>query len=405
MIESLKEPRAPHIFISCGEASGDRYGAALVAALRSLLPGVRISALGGPKLADTGVEMVADSSDVAVMGFAEVVGALPAILKVQRRIWQFLASESVDMVIPIDFPGFNGKLASQSRKLGLPVFWLIAPQVWAWGSWRTAGFRGKVNRLGTILPFETSYFSQRKFDVFPMGHPLMEDYGENFPFEEAMARREHRLNDREGPLTIGVLPGSRRQELAHLLPVLKVTCQAVIGHLPDRDLRFVVSAAPGLDPVQISSVFDGKYEISQEPLPELMKRLDLALVCSGTASLEAALAGVPHELVYRTGAVNAFIARRLVRTAHIGLSNLILDRRMVREHFQDQATPLPLARNLLRWLSRPAERETFYGDVRSVRELCGESGVWRRTAQEILKLIVDKSNADATEAQATGNGA
>ncbi len=236
-----------------------------------------------------------------------------------------------------------------------------------------------------------------------MGHPLMEDYGADYPFEESLARREHRYNDREGPLNIGILPGSRRQELAHLLPILKVTCQAVIGHLPDRELRFIISAAPGVDPLQISAVFDGNFTISEQPLPELMERLDLALVCSGTASLEAALAGVPHELVYRTGNVNAFIARRLVRTQHIGLSNLIMDRRIVREHFQEQASPLPLARNLLRWLARPAERQTFGGDVRRLRELCGENGVWNRAAREILDLAGTETAGEKT--QKLGSGA
>jgi len=382
--------RPLHIFISCGEASGDRYGAALIAALRSLVPDVRISALGGPQMAAAGAEIVADAEEVAVMGFSEIISALPAIMKVRRRLWDFISSEAVDLVVPIDFPGFNGKLASQCKSLGVPVFWLVAPQVWAWGSWRTGGFRKKVDRLGTILPFETKYFTQRGFDVFPMGHPLMEDYGDGFPFEDSLARREHRLNDREGPLTVGVLPGSRRQELDHLLPVLKVTCQAVMGHLPDRDLQFVVSAAPGVDPLQISSVFDGSFEISHEPLPALMARLDLALVCSGTASLEAALAGVPHELVYRTGALNAFIARRLVRTSHFGLSNLIMDRRIIREHFQEQASPLPLARNLLRWLARPTERQAFSGDVRRLREMCGQQGVWQRTASEIVNLAAGR---------------
>ncbi len=401
MIVSTRRP--PHIFISCGEASGDRYGAALTAALRSLVPDVRVSALGGPQMAAAGAELIADSHDVAVMGFSEIVSALPAILKVRRRIWKFLSDEEVDLVVPIDFPGFNGKLASQSKKLGLPVFWLVAPQVWAWGSWRTGGFRRKVDRLGTILPFETAYFDKRGFDVYPMGHPLMEDYGADYPFEESLARREHRYNDREGPLNIGILPGSRRQELAHLLPILKVTCQAVIGHLPDRELRFIISAAPGVDPLQISAVFDGNFTISEQPLPELMERLDLALVCSGTASLEAALAGVPHELVYRTGNVNAFIARRLVRTQHIGLSNLIMDRRIVREHFQEQASPLPLARNLLRWLARPAERQTFGGDVRRLRELCGENGVWNRAAREILDLAGTETAGEKT--QKLGSGA
>jgi lipid-A-disaccharide synthase len=376
--------RPRHVFLSCGEASGDRYGAALVAALRSLDPSVRISALGGPQLAVAGAEIVVDAKSLAVMGFSEIVSALPAIVRARRQVWHHLATENVDLVVPIDFPGFNGTLASRSKRLGLPVFWLIAPQVWAWGGWRTAGLRRKVDRLGTLLPFETGYFRERGFDVYPMGHPLMDDYGGAFPFDQLQSRREQALNDREGPLTIGILPGSRRQELDHLLPVLRVTCQAVMGHLPDRDLKFVVSAAPGVDPVRVSAVFEGSFEITPEPLPQLMKRLDLALVCSGTASLEAALAGVPHELVYRTGPLNAFIARRLVRTPHIGLSNLIMDHRMIREHLQEQATPLPLARDLLRWLSRPAERQGFYSDVHRLRQLCGEAGVWQRTAAEVL---------------------
>jgi len=396
----VSKGRTPHVFISCGEASGDRYGAALTAALRTLVPGIRISALGGPQMRAAGAEIVADSQELAVMGFTEIISALPTIMRVRRRVVDYMAAEAVDVFIPIDFPGFNGKLAGNSRRLGVPVFWLIAPQVWAWGSWRTGGFRRKVDRLGTILPFETRYFEQRGFDVFPMGHPLMEDYGDRYGFEELQGRRERHLNDREGPLTIGILPGSRRQELDHLLPILKVTCQAVIGHLPGRDLKFVVSAAPGVDPLQLSGIFDGSFEICGDPLPALMQRLDLALVCSGTASLEAALAGVPHELVYRTGQFNAFMARRLVRTPHIGLSNLIMERRIVREHFQEQASPLPLARNLLRWLSRPSERQSFYSDVRRLRELCGEEGVWHRTARAVLALAAGRQIAGAPHAVA-----
>jgi lipid-A-disaccharide synthase len=376
-----------HIFLSCGEASGDRYGAALTAALRSLDPDLRISALGGSAMERAGAEIVADSAELAIMGFSEVMAKLPTLLKVRRHIWQHLDEQDVDLVIPIDFPGFNGNLASRAKKAGLPVFWLIAPQVWAWGAWRIPGFRGKIDRLGTILPFETEYFAQHDFDVFPMGHPLMEDYGRDFPFEEGLAKRESHLSDREAPLTIAILPGSRRQELKHLLPILKVTCQAIVGHLPDRDVRFQVSVAPGLDPVSISSVFESGVEITDLALPRLLAEADLALVCSGTASLEAALAGVPHELVYRTGAVNGFLGRRLVRTSHIGLSNIILGSPMVREHVQGHASPLPLARSLLRWLARPTEREDFYRNVRRLRTMCGQDGVWTRTAEAILEMM------------------
>jgi len=376
---------ARHIFLSCGEASGDRYGAALAAALREADPSVRITALGSPRLADAGCEMVADSHELAVMGFSEVLGALPAIVRARRRVWRHLADTRPDLVVPLDFPGFNGDLAARARRAGIPVFWLIAPQVWAWGGWRIQGLRRKIDRLGTILPFETDYFRERGFDVFPMGHPLMEDYGGDFPFEATLAQREHRLNDRDEVLRIALLPGSRRQELRHLLPILKVTTKAVLGHLGDqREVRFVVSVAPGVDPALIDAVFESGVEMSGAALPDLLPQMDLALVCSGTASLEAALAGVPHELVYRTGAFNSFVGKRLLRTRHIGLSNLILDRRLVREHLQDDASPLPLSRSLLRWLGRPSERQEFYGHVRRLRSLCGKPGVWRRTAEAIL---------------------
>ena len=358
-----------------------------MAALRSVEPELRISALGGTEMKQAGAEMVADSAELAVMGFSEVVATLPTLLRVRRRIWRHLSDQEVDLVVPIDFPGFNGKLASKAKKMGIPVFWLIAPQVWAWGAWRIPGFRRKIDRLGTILPFETDYFTERGFDVFPMGHPLMENYGQDFAFEENLSKRESRLGNREALLTVAILPGSRRQELKHLLPVLKVTSQAIVGHMADRNVRFVVSVAPGVDPVAISSVFDSGVEITDQTLSGLLADADLALVCSGTASLEAALAGVPHELVYRTGALNSFLGRRLVRTSHIGLSNIILGRQMVREHLQDQASPLPLARNLLRWLVRPAERQEFYGQVRRIRQMCGQQGIWNRTALAVLGMM------------------
>ncbi len=338
-------------------------------------------------MAAAGVEMVADAEELSVMGFSEIVGALPTLLKVRSRIWRHLKEQSVELVVPIDFPGFNGKLASHAHGMKLPVFWLIAPQVWAWGAWRIPGFRRKIDRLGTILPFETEFFSERGFDVFPMGHPLMEDYGVDYGFEEKLAAREARLGNREMPLTIVILPGSRRQELKHLLPVLKVTGQAIMGHVGTRDVRFMVSVAPGVDPLTISSVFESPVAITDRPLPQLLAEADLALVCSGTASLEAALAGVPHELVYRTGALNAFVGRHLVRTPHIGLSNIILGQEMVREHLQDAVSPLPMARSLLRWLARPAERQDFYGHVRSLRQVCGPQGVWDRTARAALDML------------------
>lgn len=388
----MSAPTSRHVFLSCGEASGERYGAALVRNLRELDPDLRISALGGPALRAAGAEVVVDADEIAVMGFTEVFGVLPQILRARRRAFSHLREQKVDLVVPLDFPGFNSALAGQAKAAGIPVFWLIAPQVWAWGGWRTGGLRRKIDRLGTILPFEREYFSDRGFDVFPMGHPLMDDYGAGFAWDEGVRRRESRFKSAKAELTVSLLPGSRRQELAHLLPILKITAKALAGMLDGRDLRLLVSAAPGVDPGRVAEVFDTDVEITTEPLPRLLAASDLALVCSGTASLEAALAGVPHEVVYRTGGFNYWLARRLVQTRYIALGNLILDAPVVREHIQEAAAPLPLARAALRWVAHPAEREAFYEHSRRLRELCGESGVWRRTAQAILDTLEGRAD-------------
>ncbi len=386
-----------HIFLSCGEASGERYGADLISALYALDPDLRISALGGRHVEAAGAELVHSSSELSVMGFAEVLRAWPAIRRARGALADFFQRETVDLVAPVDFPGFNGWVAGQAHKRAVPVFWLIAPQLWAWGRWRARGLWGKVDRLGTILPFEEKFFTERNFPVFPMGHPLSDSYGEGFPFMESHGRREAVLNDRNAPLTIGLIPGSRRQELRHLLPVLKVTGQALAGHLGDRPLKFVVSIAPGIDARSVAQALDSQVEISKAPLPEILPRLDLAIVCSGTASLEVALAGVPHEVVYRTGKLDYALARRLVKVRYIGLSNLILDRPVVREHVQDHAAPLPLARSLLRWISRPAERASFHADVLEIRHLCGPPGVWSRTAAAMLEMIDSRSVSSAAD--------
>lgn len=385
-----------HIFLSCGEASGDRYGADLVSALRALAPDLRISALGGKGLREAGVEIIHSADGLGVMGFTDVLRALPAIRSARKDVSGFLEQEQVDLVVPLDFPGFNGWVAGRAKSLGLPVFWLIAPQLWAWGGWRAGKLVKRIDRLGTILPFETDYFSQRGFSVFPMGHPLSDVYGSGFPLRESRQRREAAFQDRSAVLTVGLLPGSRRQELHRLLPTLKVTVQALAGHLQGRPLRLIGSVAPGMDDREVAAGFDSQVEISQARLSELLPELDLALVCSGTASLECAMAGVPHEIVYRTGRLDYALARRLVKVPYIGLANLILDEAIVREHVQEHALPLPLARSLLRWLGRPERREAYYEACDRLRGVCGPPGVWVRTAAEILAFL------DSTGRRASG---
>jgi lipid-A-disaccharide synthase len=381
-----------HIFLSCGEASGDRYGAALLAALRRERPDLRISAMGGGALAAAGAEMVASSDPISVMGFAEVVTHLRPILKVRRAVWRHVATADVDLVVPIDFPGFNLRLARHAHRQGVPVFYAVPPQLWAWGAGRVKQLRENVDCLGTILPFEPDWFRERGVTVRPLGHPLMEDYGE-YPFEARRRAREQRLLDPDSPITLGVLPGSRRQEIMRLLPAMKVAAGMVQSWLGRRRVKVLVSRAPGADLALLQQLAGEAAQVVDKPLRELLEELDVALVCSGTASLETSLAGVPHALAYRTGSLNYAIARRLVRVPYIGLPNLIVDRAMVPEHVQDDADPTHLSNSLLGFLNTPGRRETFYRDCSDLRRRCGGAGVWRRAAHAILDLLDRRGSA------------
>ncbi len=379
----------PHIFISSGEASGDRYGAALLSALREREPRLRCSALGGPALAMAGAEIVQPSADIAVMGFGEVVGALPAILRARRRVLGHIRREKIDLVIPIDFPGFNVDLAGRARRRGMPVFYLVPPQLWAWGGWRAANLRRSVDRVGTILPFESEFFRARGLDVFPMGHPLVEDYAE-FPFAQRWREREACFENPGQPLTIGLLPGSRQQEIVRLLPSFKVAAGMVRAWQGRREVKVLVSAAPGASRDRLAAMVGDAGHVTDEPLPRLLERLDLALVCSGTASLEVALAGVPHAIAYQTSGFNYTLARGLVKVPHIGLANLILGKPAVPELIQGNASPVHLANALLAFLSQRRRRDEFRDDCERVREACGAPGVWARTAAAILAFLSER---------------
>ncbi|RKZ14186.1 lipid-A-disaccharide synthase [bacterium] len=382
----------PHLFLSCGEASGDRYGAALLAALRRERPDIRVSALGGQALTVAGAEMVASSEDISVMGFGEVVAHWRPILRARRRIWRHVDDSGVDLVVPVDFPGFNLDLAAHAHRRGLPVFYVVPPQLWAWGAWRLRRLRRDVDRLGTILPFEPEWFGERDVDVVHLGHPLMEDYTD-YPFEARKRAREERLLNPNQPVTVGLLPGSRRQEIDRLLPTMRVAAGIIQSWLGRRRVRVLVSSAPGSDGRRLAALAGEGCELVDLPLPELLEQLDLALVCSGTASLETALAGVPHAIAYRTSGLNHAIAKRLVKTSHIGLANLILERTLVPEHIQDDADPAHLANALLRLLNAPGQRRDYYRGCTDLRRRCGGAGVWRRAARAILALLDERREA------------
>ncbi len=376
----------PHVFLSCGEASGERYGVSLMAAVRARCPDARFSALGGDELAAAGAEIVCRRDEVSVMGVAEVVRAWPAIRRARRRLRRHLERSGVDLFVPVDFPGFNLGLAALARRLGVPVFYLVAPQLWAWGGWRIGQVRRAVDRLCVLLPFEAPYFRDRGVPAVWHGHPLIERYGAD-RVEPARRVREMRLRDGSTTLRVGLLPGSRRQELEHMLPLMLAAFDGLQRRRPDRKFKGIVSRAPGVDADELSAAVAAGLELTTTPLSDLTAELDLALVCSGTASLECALAGLPHALAYRTSALTYWLGRRLVSVDRIGLANLVHGRDMVNEYVQDSATPDALSADLERWLDNTPRRTRFAEQTRALRSALGEPGVWPRAAEAALDLL------------------
>jgi len=369
---------APVIFLSVGEPSGDLHGASLARALRARIPGVRLIGLGGPLMAAEGVELMAGLDDLAVMGFVEVLGRLPYFLRLRRRVFSALVTEGVDLVIPVDYPGFNLRLAHRARSEGRQVLYYIAPQVWAWHASRAPKLARDTNRIAVILPFEERFLREHGAQAEFVGHPLLDVPGLATSRETWFAGLGL---DAERPV-LAVMPGSRRQEVARHLEIFSEAAALVTFRRPD--VQVVIGAPTTLpDEAYAGTVFPVTRDARA-----LLSHATAALVKSGTTTLEAALAGVPFVVAYRMNPLSFQLARRVVRVPHIALANLVADRRIVPEYVQDEATPAGLAAGLLPLLdTESVERAKMLDGLRDVRAALGDGGAAGRVADIAASLL------------------
>lgn len=370
---------APRIFLSAGDPSGDAHGAAVAAALLRKWPGARLFGLGGPRMARAGVEVLADFDRLAVLGFAEVVRHLPFFLNLLRRMRAEIRRRKADLVLPIDYPGFNLRLARSAHADGLPVLYYIAPQVWAWHRSRAADLARVTNRLAVVLPFEVPLFREYGADARFVGHPLLDlPHG---PVDRAAFCGALGL-DPQRPV-LAIFPGSRRQEVERHLGLFQAAADRLRDHRPE--VQPVVARAAD---VPASLYADVRVPVTEEPRA-LLAQAHAALVKSGTTTLETALAGVPMVIAYRTHPVTFWIARRLVDVEHIGLVNLVAGERLAPELLQGAATPDALAGALLPLVDAGPPRDHALDGLRRVRAALQPEEDGRSTAERVVGLAAD----------------
>ncbi|MBK6830657.1 MAG: lipid-A-disaccharide synthase [Flavobacteriales bacterium] len=370
------------IYIIAGEASGDLHGGNLVRELFAGAVGekLEIRAWGGDRMAAAGAEVVKHYRELAFMGFTQVIMNLRTILRNIDSCKQDIETFKPDALILIDYPGFNLRIAEWAHAKGIPVHYYISPQVWAWKKGRVHTIKKVVDRMYVILPFEKEWYARYGMQVDFVGHPLLD------AIEQEGKTRLVPLPGDDGRPVVALLPGSRRQEIARVLPLMA----RVAKRFPQE--RFVLAAAPSVPDEAYTEHLDGSsITVVKGRTSDVLRYARAALVTSGTATLETALFGIPEVVCYSGSALNVWIAKRLVDIKFISLVNLIMEREVVRELIQDDLTVETMSAELERLLAEGPYRSAMLADLTALQQKLGGPGASAAVAASVWKSLASSS--------------
>jgi lipid-A-disaccharide synthase len=365
------------ILFVAGETSGDLHAAGVAAAIRRREPNRPMAGVGGSRMREAGVTLIEDVERMAVMGFVEVIRHIPRHWFLLRDLRQRLDRKQTGLVTLIDYPGFNMRVAERARARGVPVLYYITPQVWAWGAGRLEKLSRLITRAAVILPFEESLLRQHGIDATFVGHPLL-DRAQRMPDRHA-ARRALGLPD--DARVLALFPGSRGQEIARHLDDFVAVGRELQRRTPN--LHVVVSVAPGIELDAAACPFLTVRSASFD----VLRAADAAFCKSGTSTLEAAVAGCPLAIGYRTNRVTYAIASRVVTVPWIGLVNVVAGRLVAPEFVQAQLVPARVADALEPLLHDSADRRRMLDDLADVRSRLGAPGAADRVAEMALGMV------------------
>ncbi len=378
--------------IVAGEASGDMHGARLVEAMQAMQPGLSLSGIGGKELTAAGVEMLFDASKLAVVGITEVLSHLGDILAARRTLIRRMQAEKPALLILIDYPDFNLLLAAKAKKLGIPVFYYVSPQVWAWRSGRVKKINRLTNRIGVILPFEKDFYAARGVEVDFVGHPLKDTVSKDKVLTKEDFLRTHNLSIDPETRIIGLLPGSRTKEIRSLLPDFLAAARILVRREQGKKWLFLLPRASTvseellLESGLASCREDGETRLDIHVLTDnrydLMAACDAVVAASGTVTLELAILGVPTLTTYRLSPRTYRLGRLLIRhIRHFSLVNLIADQEVIPELLQDAVTPVAIAEHLQVMVNDRAYRKKCIQGLAEVTKKLGPPGCAQRAAK------------------------
>ncbi|SDE98854.1 lipid-A-disaccharide synthase [Sporolituus thermophilus] len=376
------------VMLSVGEASGDLHGASLAAALKTLCPDIKLIGMGGQAMRAAGVEIIYDIADLGVIGLVEVLKNLRKLFKLRDMLADYLERERPDVLVVIDYPGFNMRLAKIAKAKGIPVVSYISPSAWAWGRGRAREVAEVVERVAAIFPFEAEVYREAGANVTFVGHPLLDVVKPSLTKDEAYA---YFGADPGRPLVL-LMPGSRQQEIANLLPVMLAAGEKIAAQVPGCQFFLPVASTISREMLQnIIGNYNLPVKLTTDRNYDLMNIAQVAIAASGTATLETSLMGVPTVIIYKVAALTYFLGKFLVKIPYIGLPNIIAGRQVVPELLQDAANPDNVAREALALLTDDARRAQTLRDLSEVRAKLGEAGAVQRVARVVLEVAANNT--------------
>jgi lipid-A-disaccharide synthase len=387
MSQALKpSAKPPLILLSAGEASGDQHAASLYCELKKLIPAVRAIGMGGAAMREAGVEIRYDSTAIAVIGTVEVIKHYGEIRRALGLMKAIAIEEKPDLLICVDYKEFNFRLAKAAKAVGVKVLFYVSPQVWAWRPGRVKKYGAAVDHMAVIFPFEVPFYEAHHIPVTYVGHPLA---GKVVPtVSKAQALQELGLSASETGPIIGLLPGSRANEIKRLLPVILATVESLAQRFPDA--RFVLNQASSvsdktLEPylancmVAIKTIQGRNYDVLQ--------CCDAVITVSGTATLEVALAGVPMAIIYKLSPITYWLGRLLISIKFIGLPNILAGKGIVREFIQQDAHADNIALEIGKIVKDQDYANQIREDLRKVKELLGDGGGLAKLARLAKEML------------------